>query len=264
VTPENRAHTRQFGQGPLPALAIHCTLGHSGAWRGVGTALQHKVTLTAIDLPGHGKSPPWDPTEDLHRQCTAQAAFCLTEPAHLIGHSFGATVALRLAAEMPERVLSLTLIEPVFFAVGLLDAPDITLRYRAQEKPIFDALNDGNPELAARLFNRRWGDGTKWEDIPGVTRQYMADRLEFVLAQSPMIFDDNAGLLAPGVLDCAKMPCLLLQGDGALPVIDAIQAALLKRLPNARRAYVKGAGHMSPITAPKLVAREILDLIEKA
>jgi lipase len=41
-------------------------------------------------------------------------------PVHLIGHSFGATVALRLAIEAPERVASLTLIEPVLFAA----APD--------------------------------------------------------------------------------------------------------------------------------------------
>ena len=38
------------------------------------------------------------------------------EPMDVVGHSFGGSIALRLALEMPELVKSLTLIEPVCFA----------------------------------------------------------------------------------------------------------------------------------------------------
>lgn len=50
------------------------------------------------------------------RRRIARAA--LGAPVDVIGHSFGATVALRLALERPELVRSLVLVEPVLFAAA--------------------------------------------------------------------------------------------------------------------------------------------------
>jgi lipase len=47
------------------------------------------------------------------------------QPVDVIGHSFGGTVALRLAVERPDLVRSLVLIEPVFVAALLADRPDL-------------------------------------------------------------------------------------------------------------------------------------------
>jgi pimeloyl-ACP methyl ester carboxylesterase len=70
-----------------------------------------------FDLPGHGRSAPWAGT-DYHSDATAVAAALLHGPTHIIGHSFGATVALRLAVERPDLVSRVTLIEPVMFAAA--------------------------------------------------------------------------------------------------------------------------------------------------
>ncbi|WP_366142075.1 alpha/beta hydrolase [uncultured Roseobacter sp.] len=60
------------------------------------------------------------------------------------------------------------------------------------------------------------------------------------------------------------MPCLLIEGDQTADIIDAVNASLARRLPNARRAIIAGAGHMSPITHPGAVAQEIAALLEVA
>jgi pimeloyl-ACP methyl ester carboxylesterase len=62
----------------------------------------------------HGKSPDWDGSGDFQDVSVAAALPFLDDaPMDLIGHSFGATLALRLAVAHPDRVRSLTMIEPV-------------------------------------------------------------------------------------------------------------------------------------------------------
>ena len=72
---------------------------------------KHKVHL--IDLPGFGKSdaPPHDwGTEDYAGCILSYMDEHKIQRAHLIGHSFGGRISLRLAAKHPERVAGLVLI----------------------------------------------------------------------------------------------------------------------------------------------------------
>ncbi|WP_295313214.1 alpha/beta hydrolase [Roseobacter sp.] len=259
-----QAFFRTFGEGPLAALAIHCTLGHSGAWRGVGAALSSQVTLTACDLPGHGRSPDWNGQGDFHDFCTGLARPFLGTGVHLIGHSFGATVALRLAAESPRLVRSLTLIEPVWFVVLAQDNPAALAAHDANAAPYSEALKAGDMTKAARLFNRVWGDVTRWADIPPAAKAYMTDRMHLVPAQSPMIFDDSPGLLRPGRLGRITMPVLLMRGAQSPDVTAHINRALAHRLPDAREVTIAHAGHMAPVTHPQDVADAIGSHIEMA
>lgn len=250
-------NSRTFGSGPRSALAIHCTLAHSGAWRGIAAALDDLLNLHAFDLPFHGKSGDWDGQGDMHDTATAMARALLDGmgpgPHDLIGHSFGATVALRLAVEDPDRVRTLVMFEPVFMAPAMTDDPGFAGAYKDLMHPFFTALEAGDHMLAARLFNRAWGDHTTWDAIPENTRQYMADRIHFVRASTPFLEDDSTGLLAPGAMETAAMPALLLRGDlsdWAAPT----NAAIARRLPKATELALPGVGHMAPITAPKKVA----------
>ncbi len=53
-------HWQTLGTGARPALAIHCMLGSSEIWAPVLEPLGEQITATTFDLPGHGKSGPWD------------------------------------------------------------------------------------------------------------------------------------------------------------------------------------------------------------
>jgi len=256
--------TRSFGHGPRKALAIHCSLAHSGAWRGVGDALCDELTILAYDLPMHGKSGDWDGQGNIHDIATDMARALLTEKMDLIGHSFGATVALRLAIEVPELVRSVTMIEPVYFAAVLQDEPERVETYYAATAKFEAELASGDRMAAARMFNRGWGDGTKWELIPAAIREYMAARIHFVPASTAFLGEDSSGLLRPGMFARAVMPALLIEGDQSPDMTFAINRSLERRLPDVRRRVVEGAGHMAPITHPKEVAALIRELLDQS
>ena len=251
---------RRFGEGSgEPALLLHCSLAHSGAWSGVAARLGGLLDMTTMDLPGHGRSPDWDRARDFHAQATAMARAALPEApggVHAVGHSFGATVALRLALE-GAPVRSLTLIEPVLFAAAREAGDPAHAAHLQAFAPIEEAFQAGDRETAARLFSRAWGTGQPWDALPAAQRAYLTDRIHLILAGTPALEEDLAGLLAPGRLEALRVPALLIEGARSPAVAGATQAALAARLAGARRVVIEGAGHMAPITHPDVVAEAI-------
>lgn len=245
---------RVWGQGAEAALLLHCSLAHSGAWDGVARALSDRLTLRAPDLVGHGRGPAPDPARDYHDQATEAAAAHLPDrPTHLIGHSFGATVALRLALAHPERTASLTLIEPVLFAAAR-GKPGWAAHVAAMAG-LGPRLAAGDAEGATRDFLSQWGGGVPLDAMPPAQRGYMTGRIWVVPASAPALEEDSARLLPR--LDRLGCRVLLVEGETAPPVIAEIQTALAASIPQARRVVIAGAGHMAPISHPAEVAREI-------
>lgn len=246
----------RFGTGSRPALALHCSLAHGGAWATLAQALP-RLTLHAPDLPGHGDSADWDGTDDYHDLSTAVSAEILNDlaqsgPLDLIGHSFGATIALRLALTFPAKVRSLTLFEPVLFCAAA--ASPAYPAFLASQGPYGAAAQAQDWPLAARLFNRLWGTGAPWDSLPASLRDYLTHRMPLVTSCNRVLFDDTADILAPGRLEALEIPALLAQGAKSPPIIDAVMQALASRLPHARRHIEPGAGHMLPVTHARTLA----------
>jgi len=120
--PRSLLHVAQRGSGPTVVLV------HGGEEAGGATAfaaqlpLAQAFTLIMPDLPGHGDSPARG------RGSVARDALLigdlLGDGAHLVGHSYGGAVALRAAAQRPEAVHSLTLIEPATLDIAR-DDPEV-------------------------------------------------------------------------------------------------------------------------------------------
>lgn len=252
--PHGGVFSRQYGAAP-DTLLIHCSLAHHGAWAPLIAAT--RLQGIAFDLPGHGRSGDWDGTTDYQALAAAQAKSFCDRPLHVIGHSFGATVALRLALEQPERVRSLVLIEPVFFAAAG-GTPELAA-YDAAFAPFIAAMAAGAREKAAACFTDIWGAGLPWTEMPKSQRRYITDRIHLIPACKPSIGDDNASQLAAGRLEALDVPTLLLRADRSHPVTRAINETLARRLSAAATALIKGTGHMGPITDPQLYADPIRD-----
>jgi pimeloyl-ACP methyl ester carboxylesterase len=248
-------HWITAGAGPRNALLIHCSLGHAGGWARMVAALDDLISAIAYDLPGHGRSADWDGVTDIQAVSTAMAADLLDQaPADIIGHSFGGTVAIRLAVERPDLVRSLVLFEPVFFAVATADRPDLDvgndplmIRYRA-------ALHAGDRFGAAKAFTSIWGDGRGWDRLPPAQQQAMAARIHLIDAGTPAIYGDCAAILSGGKLEQITCPVLLIRGGDSPEAVTAINDGLARRIPQAQQATIAGAGHMAPITHPTEVA----------
>ena len=251
-----------FGQGPRNALLIHCALASCGAWGAVARQLSGALSMTAFDMPGHGNSADWDNRAEMQGVIAdIAAAFLEDGPADVIGHSFGATVALRLAVERPELVRTLTLIEPVFFAVAIADEPTIAEEYMRDAAGFKAAMAAEDFATAARLFTDIWGHGFPIRAVTQAQQDLLAAQMPLIVASEPAIIDDVARLLSPERMARVTMPTLIVEGSASPRIIGAICRGLENRMVDARRAMVRGAGHMVPLTHPDQVSAEILQFL---
>jgi len=160
----------EFGEpGDTPLLALHGVTGHGQRWQRLARQQLAGYRVIAPDLRGHGESvrlPPW--TLERHAADLLAVLDRLgLSGLPVIGHSFGAAVAIYLARLAPQRVTKLILVDP---AIGLepdfadehiSDVPKVFGRWQdaaAEQRRIWPTLSDDliNEELAVNLV--RLGD----------------------------------------------------------------------------------------------------------
>ncbi len=225
-------------------------MGSGSGWGPIARLLDGRIDLRGFDMPGHGRSDDWQPQPDgpdYHTAVTRLAAAMIDRPMDLIGHSFGATVALRIAVAAPDAIRSLTLIEPVLFAARPDPAQD------AMDARMAAMLDDGQDDAAMAAFLSVWG-AQEPDRLPPEARAQMVRQIRLVAATGDALRHDSARILREGGLEQVDAPVLLIQGADSPAVIGGIIDALADRLPDVGRATVPGAGHMAPLTHPDLVA----------
>ncbi len=239
-----------------PLALIHCALGRAASWRPFLNALDASVSPLLIELPGHGLAEDYDETRDYADQAVELALDEMpSQPVALIGHSFGAAVALRIAVERPYRVSSLVLVEPVFFAAAKgRTAYDKVIRDLA---PFVSKIEAGSTATAARAFHELWGEGT-WDDLSNEDRAYIMGRIGLIPKGDTLIMEDRSQVLRPGGLEDLDMPVTFVDGGDSHPVMVEIISAIGDRIPHAEWFTVPGARHMLPMTHPKRLV-EALD-----
>lgn len=258
-------HWLRYGQGPRQAMLLHCSLAHSGAWQPLAACLGDRLSMTAFDMPGHGRSGDWE-AGDIQAACVAMAVDLIEGetgdgPVDFIGHSFGGTVGLRLAAERPDLVRSLVAIEPVFMAVARADHPEGQAAEEARLDGFRQAAEAGDMRRAAREFMASWGLGDAWDDLSETAKQRRTRAMRAITTGEPAIYEDTAGLLAPGGLESVERPVLLVEGALSPDPIRWVNEGLARRLPDASRAVIEGADHMAPLTHPEAVAARIAEFL---
>lgn len=234
------------GDPARPALALHCMMGNAAYWGPIADRLEGRIDLQGFDMPGHGRSGPWTGQTgdtDYHTAVTRIAASFIDRPLDLIGHSMGATVALRIAVAAPDAVRSLTLIEPVLFAAA--PHPDQVRLDRAMT----DLLARGQAEEATRAFIDIWG-ARPFDTLPVEARNLMVGQIDLVIDNDETLSRDRANILRAGGLESIDAPVMIVLGENTPPVVHAIADALAHRLPDVGRAIVPEAGHMVPLTHP--------------
>src|SRR4249919_2913801 len=117
---------REAGSGP-GVVCVHSNASTSGQWRALMDVLAPRFHVLAPDSYGSGKSPDWlsDRVISLRDEVAlidpvlARAG----SPLALVGHSYGAAIALIAALSDPARVRVMALYEPTLFALLGAEAP---------------------------------------------------------------------------------------------------------------------------------------------
>ena len=210
---------------------------------------RHRVV--APDLIGYGASAPWSGGR-FSLACEAAPVRSLMgrldEPVHLVGHSYGGAVALHIARTRPERVHSLTLVEPSAFhllrdgeaidAVALSEIVEVAVDVRL-------ALAAGDLAAGLGRFVDYWSGPGSWAAMPPGKRAAFAPQLAKVALDFDALLGDPAGL--EDVRDLG-VPTLIVQGGATRLPSRCVCRLLREAMPQAKFEVVADAGHMLPIT----------------
>ncbi len=99
-------------------VLLHSSASSERQWERLAELLKPRFRVRAIELHGHGEQAAWHGDGPL--TLADDAAIGVPElweadGAHIVGHSYGAAVALKVATTVPRLVHSLVAYEPVLF-----------------------------------------------------------------------------------------------------------------------------------------------------
>jgi pimeloyl-ACP methyl ester carboxylesterase len=262
---DNHPETRTDGLfydeagGGTPIVLLHCGAGSSSNWGAVSEDLSTTYRILAPDLLGYGRNQPWPRDADLTRDSelvNVAALFDIAgEPVHLVGHSYGGTVAINAAKRFPERIASLTLIEPVAFQ--LLKAagrPDEWGEIVELANRHLALTAEGRDMEAAEAFITYWTTTSTWRHISAAMRENIARTMTKIAAEWRLMFRVENDL---GQIAAIMAPTLLICGGLTVKPARQVIETLRLALPRASYLEIADAGHMSPLTHPAAVADAI-------
>jgi pimeloyl-ACP methyl ester carboxylesterase len=245
---------REAGQGP-PVMLIHGVGLNADAWEPQINTLQLRRRVIAIDLPGHGQSDLLPDSAELGDYVAAVAVLVAglgISPLPVVGHSFGALVALGLALDHQEKVAALVTLnavycrDPVARAAVELRAKQLTGRTVDVEGPIARWFPDDRFSTLAR----HTADILHTTDPKGYAAAYR------VFATADHAYEGRLGSLA-----CRALFMTGVSDPNSTPIMSARMA---REAPFGRTVALPRARHMMHLTHPAETTNTIAAFINAA
>jgi pimeloyl-ACP methyl ester carboxylesterase len=252
-----------------PVVLLHCSAGSGAQWQALRAALNPQFRVETPDLYGYGTAEPWVGPAPLTLAAEAAPVAALIErcgePVHLVGHSYGGAVALRLALDHPELLRSLTVIEPVAFHLlrtGGAGDRALFAEIARLADAVGGAAKGDTPEAGMARFVDFWNGEGAWARLTPERQVAFAScagkiALEFWATTTEATQrDDYRGL---------AVSTLILRGAGSPAATRRIAGILALTIPAAGIVTVEGAGHMLPLThADSVNAAVVAHIVRRA
>jgi len=249
--------TQHRGQ---PVVLIHSGSNSASQWHKLAARLADRHHVLAPDLYNCGQTSDWPGPGPLTFDAEAELVLALIERfggrAHIVGHSFGGGVALRIAARNRSAVDTLTLIEPPGYPM-LSSAGRVEpyAEYVGVRDRFLAAAEDDDHEGAWRIFIDHYhGRVGAWEALSERVRRSLMARTPTQIGVY-QAQDGNPTTLK----EIARLgvETLLVRGEHAAVAECGVCDLIAEAAPDTRSLVIAGAGHMSPLSHPDEVAAAI-------
>ena len=257
-------HVEVAGQGE-PVLLIHGFGGSTFSWRQTLPALANDHRVIALDLFGFGYTERPKRLEHYSREGQIELILGVLDrlgvrEAHVIGHSYGGGLAMTLAAEHPERVRSLVLVDST--------APNWAISRRrnlAELSPLTWLFVRGyalRPAMVRKALERSWYDDTQVTDQ--VVNEYLK-RLQIEGAahayRGLTVPLGNEGEQRQVFVQDLTQPTLVIWGadDALIPAEDGKLAA--SQMQDSRFVEFSDCGHSPMEEHPEAFVAVVRDFL---
>lgn len=244
---------QRTGEGP-PVVFLHGTSSERSGWALSTRHMDHRVSALAVDRRGRGLSGD-GPRYAFEREVDDVAAVVATldERPHVVGHSYGAVLALA-AASRGVPVRSLTLYEPVLAVADQLDVDAVAAACDG-------AIAAGDPDACLEAFYTAIGEGERLAAMRHVPRVYE----RFLRDAHTIARELRASLgfsidLAEGI----DVPVHLLVGSASPALFQTTTARLAEAIPQAEVTVIEGQAHLAQAFAPDVFATVVLDFLDRS
>ena len=250
-----------------PAVLVHGSWGDHNNWAPVVPALSGSFNLATYDRRGHSRSERPAGQGSILQDVDDLAALIehlFAGPAHVIGNSFGAAIALNLAVRRPELIRTLFAHEPPLF--GLLEG-DAAVQQPLQGAnqriaAVVPLLEAGDFEAGARRFVETIAMGPgAWDQLPQAMRDMFVFNAPTWLDELQEPAWDTLDLRA---LSAFTAPALLSMGGESPPFFPAVVECIAAALPHARRHLFPQAGHVPHMSHSAEYVRVVTEFIGSA
>jgi pimeloyl-ACP methyl ester carboxylesterase len=253
------------GNSGEPLVLVHGSWVDHHNWDAVVPALSQSFRVLTYDRRGHSQSDR-PASQGSVREDAADLAALIEAldlaPAHIVGHSFGGSIVLRLAGERPDLFRSVIVNEPPLFDL-LADEPDghaILQAIRPGIDAVVELLEVGDLEGGVRAFVEIiFGSGV-WEQIPQAVKQ-------IVIFNAPTFLDERRDPESLSInldgLHHFSRPALLTLGEQGPPFFKPIVEKIARVLPLAERMTFPGAGHEPEYDTPEGYVTRITEFITR-
>lgn len=250
--PSSPEYTRQ-GSG-TPVVMLHSSMSSKEQWLKLSSRLNNDFHTIAIDLYGYGGcKTPQDPSsftlaKEARRIDDIVTKLIGTQHFHLVGHSYGGATALRFAYSNPERLISLSLFEPVAFHLLEKQDPARTIILKLTED-INAYIDQGKHSLATEMFVDFWSGPETYRSFNESKRSFLDGFINKVA------LDFQAGIneqLTTKEYQQIQIPICLIRGEQSPLPTRQIAYNLEATLSQTETHQVDG-GHMSPISHANIV-----------
>jgi pimeloyl-ACP methyl ester carboxylesterase len=239
------------GRDGDPMVLVHGSWGDHANWQAVVPGLSENFRVLTYDRRGHTNSEKVGAQGSFHEDASDASALLANlglTPAHVVGNSGGAIIALKLACVQPSIFRSLIIHEPPLLDMPL-DVPSVAMMLRdgkSRADAVVKKLEAGDRAGGARQFVETiaFGPGA-WDKLSPQLRETFISNADTWLDE---MRDPQGLMIDVNALSQFRKPVLLSYGGKSAPFFKPIVEKLAGAISGSRLDVYPDDGHTPHIS----------------